>query len=58
MGPARREEEEESEDEVGPVPLPQGVVLEEEDGVREFLEKEEQRRKAIEVRLVTYLYQS
>ncbi|EIM92060.1 uncharacterized protein STEHIDRAFT_117150 [Stereum hirsutum FP-91666 SS1] len=48
MGPARREEEEESEDEVGPVPLPQGVVLEEEDGVREFLEKEEQRRKAIE----------
>lgn len=49
MRPDRREEEEESEDEVGPVPLPQGVVLEEEDGVREFLQKEEQRRKAIEV---------
>lgn len=56
MGPMRREEEEESDDEVGPVPLPQGVVLEEEDGVREFLEKEEQRRKAIEVRDESYIF--
>jgi hypothetical protein len=40
------------DDDVGPMPLPAGVVLEEKDGVTEFLEKEERRRKQIEVRLL------
>lgn len=39
-----------SDEDVGPMPLPGGVVLEEKDGVTEFLEKEERRRKQIEVR--------
>lgn len=41
--------DEDSDDEVGPMPLPMGVVLQEKDGVQEFLEKEERRRKQIEV---------
>lgn len=45
------------EDDVGPMPLPSGVILEEKDGVTEFLEKEERRRKQIEVcRRVIFLY--
>jgi hypothetical protein len=43
-------DEEDSDDEVGPVPLPEGISFEEEDGVREFMEREERRRKQIEVR--------
>lgn len=42
--------EDDDDDDVGPMPLPEGVVLEEKDGVAEFLEKEERRRKQIEVR--------
>ena len=38
-----------SDDDYGPMPLPAGMQLEETDGVREFLEKEEQRRKHVEV---------
>lgn len=45
----RYHEDEESDEDVGPMPLPEGVVLEEKDGVQEFLEKEERRRKQIEV---------
>ncbi|KAI0367475.1 hypothetical protein BV20DRAFT_1000396 [Pilatotrama ljubarskyi] len=41
-------EEEDEDDDVGPRPLPQGVVLEEKDGVQEFLEREERRRKQLE----------
>lgn len=37
------------DDEVGPMPLPGGFVVEEKDGVTEFLEKEEKRRKQVEV---------
>ncbi|KAJ3483558.1 hypothetical protein NLI96_g6227 [Meripilus lineatus] len=44
----QREDEEDSDDDYGPQPLPQGVVLEQNEGVREFLEKEERRRKQIE----------
>ncbi|KAI0063235.1 hypothetical protein BV25DRAFT_1824826 [Artomyces pyxidatus] len=48
-GPRREEEEEDSdEDDVGPTPLPVGVQQAERDPVREFMDKEEQRRKAIE----------
>ena len=38
------------DDDVGPMPLPAGVALYEKDGVEEFLEREERRRKNIEVR--------
>ncbi|EMD41471.1 hypothetical protein CERSUDRAFT_90038 [Gelatoporia subvermispora B] len=46
----RQEEEEDGEDEddVGPRPLPAGYAMQEKDGVQEFLEKEEKRRKQIE----------
>ncbi|GBE78575.1 GPALPP motifs-containing protein [Sparassis crispa] len=43
-----RQEEEDDDDEYGPVPLPSGVTVEERDGVKEFLEKEERRRKQTE----------
>lgn len=51
-----REEEEDSDDDYGPQPLPAGVVLEENEGVREFLEKEERRRKQIEVGVGRYIH--
>jgi Protein of unknown function (DUF3752) len=38
------------EDDVGPKPLPPGMRHEETDAVREFMEKEERRRKELEVR--------
>lgn len=38
-----------SDDDVGPKPLPAGVSHEEVDGVRQFIEKEEKRRKEVEV---------
>ncbi len=38
------------DDDYGPMPLPEGVSVEEKSGVREFLEKEETRRKLVEVR--------
>ncbi|OBZ79492.1 GPALPP motifs-containing protein 1 [Grifola frondosa] len=44
----RRQYEEDEDDDYGPRPLPAGVVLEERDGVQEFLEKEEMRRKRVE----------
>ena len=43
--------DDDDDDDVGPRPLPQGVILEEKDGVQEFLEREERRRKNLEVRL-------
>lgn len=43
--------DDDSDDDIGPMPLPPGVSFEEEDGVREFMEREERRRKQIEVRL-------
>ena len=53
-GPLRREEEEEEsedEEEIGPVPLPSGPSSHvHEDAVIEFMQKEAQRRLAIEVR--------
>jgi hypothetical protein len=42
---------EDSDDDVGPVPLPDGISFEEENGVREFMEREERRRKQVEVRI-------
>lgn len=42
-------DDDDDDDDVGPRPLPQGYVAEEKDGVQEFLEKEERRRKQIEV---------
>ena len=42
-------DEDDDDDDVGPRPLPQGIVLEEKDGVQEFLEREERRRKHLEV---------
>ncbi|KAI0307455.1 hypothetical protein B0F90DRAFT_1621668 [Multifurca ochricompacta] len=59
IGPARapllREEEEESEDEIGPAPPPlqsgDGHLDAREDAVAEFMQKEAQRRQAIEVHL-------
>ncbi|KAI0358901.1 hypothetical protein OH77DRAFT_1420401 [Trametes cingulata] len=43
-----RYDDDDDDDDVGPRPLPQGVVLEEKDGVQEFLEREERRRKQLE----------
>lgn len=55
-GPLRREEEEEeSEDEIGPLPPPPphaGAPDAREDAVAEFMQKEAQRRQAVEVRNV------
>jgi hypothetical protein len=42
--------DDDSDDEVGPKPLPVGVSIQETDGVRDFMEKEERRRKKVEVR--------
>ena len=53
---AHREEEEEEgsdDDEVGPMPLPSGVFVVS-DPVLEFMEKEEKRRKQVEVRRSPY----
>ena len=44
-------DEEDSDDDVGPMPLPDGISFEEENGVREFMEREERRRKQVEVRV-------
>ncbi|KAL4254929.1 GPALPP motifs-containing protein 1-like protein [Abortiporus biennis] len=41
-------DDDDDDDDYGPQPLPAGVVVEQSDGVREFLEKEERRRKLIE----------
>ncbi|CDO70954.1 hypothetical protein BN946_scf184829.g63 [Trametes cinnabarina] len=41
-------DEDSDEEDVGPKPLPQGYVIEEKDGVQEFLEREERRRKQLE----------
>ncbi|GJE97999.1 DUF3752 domain-containing protein [Phanerochaete sordida] len=46
--PPRRQYDDDSDDDVGPMPLPAGYVLEEKDGVTEFLEREERRRKQLE----------
>ena len=48
-------DEEDSDDDVGPMPLPDGISFEEENGVREFMEREERRRKQIEVRVLIIL---
>ena len=47
--PDRPPPEDDSDDDIGPIPLPKNVVIEEESGVDAFLAKEERRRKAIEV---------
>lgn len=41
--------DDDSDDDFGPQPLPPGVSFDEADGVREFMEREERRRKQIEV---------
>ncbi|THH06338.1 hypothetical protein EW146_g9640, partial [Bondarzewia mesenterica] len=48
LGPQRQEEEESEDEAIGPAPPPAGVTLDPRDGIREFMEKEEQRRKHIE----------
>lgn len=46
------DDEDDEDDDIGPMPLPVGYAVKEKDGVTEFLEKEERRRKQIEVRFV------
>lgn len=46
--PLRPTYSDDEDEDVGPMPLPGGVILEEKDGVTEFLEKEERRRKQVE----------
>ncbi|KAI0666205.1 hypothetical protein C8Q78DRAFT_1198070 [Trametes maxima] len=46
-GPSRYDDYDDDDD-VGPRPLPQGYVEEEKDGVQEFIEREERRRKQLE----------
>jgi hypothetical protein len=57
-GPLPREEEEESEDEIGPAPPPlhagAGQSDAREDAITDFMQKEAQRRQAVEVRLSTH----
>lgn len=43
------DDDSDDDDDVGPMPLPAGISFAEEDGVREFMEREERRRKQIEV---------
>ena len=54
-----RDEADEDEDDVGPMPLPSAYLNslqeEEKDGVTEFLEREQRRKKAIEVRAASSL---
>ena len=45
---------EDDDDDYGPMPLPAGMSAQEKDGVTEFLEKEERRRKQVEVRGYEY----
>jgi hypothetical protein len=40
-----------SDDDLGPRPLPAGVGFEERDAVKEFMAKEEKRRREVEVRV-------
>jgi ribosomal protein L12E/L44/L45/RPP1/RPP2 len=62
-GPVRREEEEEEsesedDDEIGPAPLPpmgSSSLHAREDAVTEFMQKEAQRRQAVEVRWLVHL---
>lgn len=42
--------DDDSDDDIGPAPLPSGYVYKERDAVKEFQEREERRKKAIEVR--------
>jgi hypothetical protein len=47
------EEDDYSDDDVGPMPLPPAYTSslhEEQDGVREFIEREKRRKQAVEVR--------
>ncbi|KAF5373541.1 hypothetical protein D9758_000843 [Tetrapyrgos nigripes] len=45
----QRDDEDDSDDDIGPMPLPPGVAAATEvDGVKQFLEKEENRRKQVE----------
>ena len=45
------DEDDEDDDDIGPKPLPAGMVHEQPDAVKEFIEREEKRRKAAEVRI-------
>lgn len=47
------QDDDDSDEDVGPKPLPTGYSFQEEDGVREFIEKEERRRKQVEVSNIT-----
>lgn len=49
-GPPPADDSEDDDDDVGPMPLPAGYVVPETSGVQDFLEQEERRRKALEVR--------
>lgn len=48
-------EDSDSDDDIGPKPLPAGMQHQQTDAVQEFLEREEKRRKAAEVRITSYL---
>ncbi|TFK24371.1 hypothetical protein FA15DRAFT_669599 [Coprinopsis marcescibilis] len=45
---SRAQDEDDSDDDVGPKPLPAGMKHEESDAVKEFIEKEERRKKHLE----------
>lgn len=49
------DEDSDDDDDVGPKPLPAGMQHQQSDAVQEFLEREEKRRKAAEVRIVCFL---
>ena len=51
---AHYDDDDDDDDDVGPRPLPAGYVIEEKDGVQEFLEREERRRKQLEVRVTPW----
>ncbi|EED85708.1 predicted protein [Postia placenta Mad-698-R] len=51
-------DDDDDDDDYGPAPPPSGTVVQEKDGVQEFLEKEEKRRKQIEASPIPYVYPS
>ncbi|OSX68026.1 hypothetical protein POSPLADRAFT_1043184 [Postia placenta MAD-698-R-SB12] len=55
---ARAYQYDDDDDDYGPPPPPSGTVVQEKDGVQEFLEKEEKRRKQIEASPIPHVYPS
>lgn len=49
VGRSRQDDESDDDDDYGPMPLPAGYVAKEKSGVEQFLEREERRKKMLEV---------